>query len=231
MKEDIYISEVFISIQGEGWNCGKLSLFLRTSGCPLNCIWCDTEYAKQQKAEHRKNIGEIIQKLKDMNLEYGIKNLVITGGEPLIQMPQIEKIIEYTSTLFHTIEIETSGIIKPSQYLLNHSSVYFNFSPKLKNSGNSEDIIKVLENNIKSIKEYFFKSIFKFVVCDLKDIEEINRFVEEVGVERYRVWLMPCTKGNRSLGEEIEWWKNVAELSLSYNYNFSPRLQIILGLK
>jgi len=73
----IKISEIFHSIQGEGKHAGVNSIFLRLSGCDLQCSFCDTLYHKQGK---QMSVEEIKKEIK----KYNSYNLVITGGEPLL---------------------------------------------------------------------------------------------------------------------------------------------------
>ena len=77
------IKETFISIQGEGRNIGKPSLFIRMAGCNLSCSWCDTDY----KGGDEYSVKEVVLMILGIfRLNKAVKNLVITGGEPTIQM-------------------------------------------------------------------------------------------------------------------------------------------------
>jgi 7-carboxy-7-deazaguanine synthase len=73
------ISEIFLSIQGESTFAGRLCAFVRTAGCPLRCVWCDTAYAFDGGDEMP--LDEIVAKV----LAFGVPLVEITGGEPLAQ--------------------------------------------------------------------------------------------------------------------------------------------------
>ena len=81
MKDDknIFINEIFYSIQGEAKNSGKPTVFIRTAGCPFRCSYCDTEYAFTESEKLK--ISKIISKVKSYKTNY----VTVTGGEPLAQ--------------------------------------------------------------------------------------------------------------------------------------------------
>ncbi len=70
------INEIFFSIQGETSRTGLPTIFIRLTGCPLRCVYCDTEYAFHDG--DKMTLTEIMQKISD----YKIKRTTVTGGEP-----------------------------------------------------------------------------------------------------------------------------------------------------
>lgn len=108
MKKQYKINEIFYSLQAEGGNCGVPSVFIRFSGCNLNCPWCDTKnhiYGTFYTLEDIKNeVDKCLGNIKRSDV-----NLVLTGGEPTLQLDLInDKIIEG----FNKICIETNGTKK-----------------------------------------------------------------------------------------------------------------------
>ena len=76
------VVEIFSSINGEGIRAGQLAVFVRMQGCNLNCTYCDTKWANEADAKfHWTSTEEILELLRSME----IKNVTITGGEPLLQ--------------------------------------------------------------------------------------------------------------------------------------------------
>lgn len=76
------VVEIFSSINGEGTRAGQLAVFVRMQGCNLNCTYCDTKWANEADAKfHWTSTEEILELLRSME----IKNVTITGGEPLLQ--------------------------------------------------------------------------------------------------------------------------------------------------
>src|SRR6059058_5984627 len=74
------IAEIFYSIQGEGRLIGVPSVFIRTSGCNLRCVWCDTPYTSWRPEGQSYSVAKILRELE----KYPARHVVITGGEPLL---------------------------------------------------------------------------------------------------------------------------------------------------
>lgn len=76
------VAEIFTSINGEGTKAGQTAVFVRFTGCNLNCSYCDTKWANEPNAEYKLMTDrEILSRIK----ETGIKNVTLTGGEPLLR--------------------------------------------------------------------------------------------------------------------------------------------------
>lgn len=103
-SKTLYLSEIFESIQGETNLSGLMTSFLRLSGCPLRCSWCDSPYTFTQGSPY--TFEELFQKLD----QFGWKYVCITGGEPLLQKP----IISFMQALLqknYVVSLETSGAL------------------------------------------------------------------------------------------------------------------------
>src|SRR5262245_26060823 len=79
-RDDMRISEIFYSVQGEGILAGVPSAFVRTTGCPLRCSWCDTPYTSWQPNGETMSVDEVLARLA----EYPTRHAVVTGGEPVV---------------------------------------------------------------------------------------------------------------------------------------------------
>ena len=170
------ISEIFESIQGEGIYIGKPSIFIRTALCNLSCSWCDTKYTWDWKNyDYDKEVHEMsIESIKQKLQAYDATNIVITGGEPLMQQDDLYLLLSSLEKKFF-IEVETNGTILPSENLISIIDQW-NVSPKTSNSNN---IIEKCE--IENCYRFFQKqpnTIFKFVVENPNDISEILQLVE-----------------------------------------------------
>ena len=99
------INEIFQSIQGEGPLVGSSCVFVRTAGCNCMCDWCDTKYSWDNWMEIP--ISEIINSVK----RYGAKRVVITGGEPTIQMDEVEELVTRLRKDGYHVALETNGIV------------------------------------------------------------------------------------------------------------------------
>ena len=98
------ITEVFYSLQGESNTVGIPTVFIRLTGCPLRCVYCDTAYAFS--GGKRIEIAEIIVQAE----HYGTKYITVTGGEPLAQPACLELITQLLDKGF-IVSLETSGAI------------------------------------------------------------------------------------------------------------------------
>jgi len=99
------IAEIFQSLQGEGKNQGKPCLFIRLAGCNLHCRWCDTAYAQTGGIEM--SIDTVLEHVWRLNPSY----VCITGGEPLLQLEELEQLAAALHQRETAIDIETNGTI------------------------------------------------------------------------------------------------------------------------
>ncbi len=100
--QTVTINEIFVSIQGESTWAGSPCVFLRTTGCPLRCRWCDTEYAFHEGEPWR------VDDLVEEACRHQIPLVEITGGEPLVQ-PGVPALAERLLERGMTVLVETSG--------------------------------------------------------------------------------------------------------------------------
>jgi 7-carboxy-7-deazaguanine synthase len=98
------VTEIFHSIQGESSYVGQPCVFVRLTGCPLRCTWCDTEYAFYGGKEQ--SLEEILSQVE----AYGCELVEVTGGEPLAQ-PDAIPLIATLCERGHRVLVETSGAI------------------------------------------------------------------------------------------------------------------------
>ena len=98
------INEIFHSIQGEGATMGIPTVFVRLTGCNLNCIWCDTEYARNQG--DKKSIPQIVAEVD----KFKCNQVCVTGGEPMCQDETPRLISELLATGY-LVTLETNGSI------------------------------------------------------------------------------------------------------------------------
>src|SRR5687768_9622961 len=98
------ITEIFHSIQGESTYAGRPCVFVRLTGCPLRCTWCDTEYAFHGGSEL--TIEEVVARVRT----YDCRLVEVTGGEPLHQPDSLTLVKQLCMEGFEVL-IETSGAI------------------------------------------------------------------------------------------------------------------------
>ncbi|MCZ7644847.1 MAG: radical SAM protein [Planctomycetota bacterium] len=100
--QPMLINEIFHSIQGESSWAGVPMVFVRLTGCPLRCVWCDTEYAFHEG--QALELGEILARVA----AFGCKHVEVTGGEPLAQQGCYE-LLARLADAGHTVLLETAG--------------------------------------------------------------------------------------------------------------------------
>ena len=99
------ISEIFLSIQGEGVDIGLPTVFIRTSKCNLQCSWCDTKYSWEPGEERTEE--SILEEV----LSYGVNLVCISGGEPMLQAEEVTKLVSMLEAKEVEVLIETNGSI------------------------------------------------------------------------------------------------------------------------
>src|SRR5256885_17048565 len=100
------IADFFYSVQGEGLLTGVPSIFLRTTGCNLRCVYCDTPYTSWEPEGENLSIAQILGKLS----MFPARHVVVTGGEPLLA-PEIETLCEALRQSGYHITAETAATI------------------------------------------------------------------------------------------------------------------------
>jgi 7-carboxy-7-deazaguanine synthase len=119
MEHTFRLAEYFISINGEGQSAGELALFLRFTGCNLRCDWCDTSWACDKDAQHENVSLSRIAEIAADALKHGVRNVTLTGGEPLLQH-NISEVISKLSELGLQVEIETNGSVPLKDFCSEH---------------------------------------------------------------------------------------------------------------
>ena len=203
--------EIFYSLQGEGARSGCPAVFLRLAGCNLHCSWCDTRYSWLPGCELCEH--DVAARV----LSYGCPAIVITGGEPLLQAPAIERLLALLPVDLH-VEVETNGTIAPTPALAARVDQW-NVSPKLAHSGN--DSAQAICPQVLAAFLATERAWFKFVVQSEDDWPAI----EALKLPRERTILMPCATNRAELdaGRTI-----AAELCLRHRVRLGDRLHIVL---
>ncbi len=149
------ITEIFYSLQGETRTVGLPTVFIRLTGCPLRCQYCDTAYAFQ--GGQWQDIPAVIAEVKKYAAEY----VTVTGGEPLAQKPCLA-LLESLCDEGYEVSLETSGAMDVSQVDPRVVKVV-----DIKTPGSGE-----VERNLWSNLDYLLPhDQVKFVICDQADYE------------------------------------------------------------
>jgi len=216
------ISEIFYSLQGEGFLAGLPSVFIRLAGCPLRCRWCDTKYAWDESAGQDYGIAEIIETIQ----KWPCRFVVITGGEPMTN-PDLPQLAQQLKAAGKHITIETAGIVFVPDLPCDLMSI----SPKLTNSTPEDPRLAARHEDSrldvavlrKLIDSYNYQ--LKFVVDGEADLAEIQQTIKTIGkVDLEKVMLMPQAATRNELLVKSPM---VAEMCKSTGFTLCPRLQIL----
>ena len=223
-EERLLISEIFYSVQGEGITVGRPSVFLRLGSCNLHCVWCDTAYTWDWNRYNNEKELVFMNKddIRDRVLRYRCRRLVVTGGEPLLQQSALVELLNDLKERDFYIEIETNGTLRPIAPLVAITDQW-NVSPKLKNSGNSEEDRE--QKSCYRMFSSFSGSFFKYVIQNPEDVTEVDGLVARYALNKERVILMPEGVSRDVISEREVWLK---KMCTERDYNFSSRLHIRL---
>jgi 7-carboxy-7-deazaguanine synthase len=153
------IAEIFVSLQGEGKNQGRPCLFIRLAGCNLRCSWCDTPASRSGGMEM--SVDTILEHVWRTNPPY----VCITGGEPLLQADELERLLSSLHRRGTIIDIETNGTVDFARFQP-YASICMDV--KCPSSGEKSDLLL-----LEKIRQ---QDSVKFVVSDETDC----RYVQEV---------------------------------------------------
>ena len=168
---ELRISEIFHSLQGEARTVGRPTVFIRLTGCPLRCVWCDTPYAFSGGS-----IMTLDTVLESVAL-HGAKHICVTGGEPLAQ-PECLTLLTALCDSGMEVSLETSGAMDVSKVDTRVSKV---MDLKAPDSGEAH---RNLYENIPHLTQH---DQVKFVIASHKDYEWVRfkcdeyQLVERVG--------------------------------------------------
>jgi 7-carboxy-7-deazaguanine synthase len=206
------VSEIFLSLQGEGPSAGVPAHFLRLQGCSVGCSWCDTKYSWDAAGGRACDPGDLLEELRSLG---AAPLLVVTGGEPL-ECPGLVPLLERALERWERIEVETSGLMPPP---LSHPRLFWNVSPKLPSA------TPRWEETWAHVAAWLAEpnAVFKIVVSEPPDPEDVLREVERHALPAPRVMLMPEGYTDRGLRERSV---ALSELCLRHGFRLSPRLHV-----
>jgi 7-carboxy-7-deazaguanine synthase len=222
------ISEIFYSIQGEGTLAGVPSVFVRTSGCNLRCVWCDTPYASWKPEGVEMSVEAILAEVR----RFPARHVVVTGGEPMIAREMPALLTGLRAAGLH-ITIETAGTVPPAGVACDLASL----SPKLAHSTPSVEKAGAawaekherLRLQPAVLREWCSNHEFqlKFVVANEADVLEVKALLAQIGLQvpADRVLLMPEGITMEALRSRQDW---LVEVCKREGWRYSPRLHIEL---
>jgi 7-carboxy-7-deazaguanine synthase len=156
------VTEIFHSVQGESTFAGFPCVFVRLTGCPLRCTWCDTDYAFFGGTD--RSIDDILDQVRS----YGCRLVEVTGGEPLAQ-PESSTLLRRLCQEGFTVLLETSGAVDTT---IVDPSVHIILDVKCPGSGMTE---RMHWPNVERLRP---QDEAKFVIQDRSDYEWAKRILD-----------------------------------------------------
>ena len=178
------VAEEFISINGEGTRAGELAVFVRFTGCNLRCSYCDTMWANEPGCPYEEmSPAQICEYVRST----GIKNVTLTGGEPLLQKDMDKLISLLISECGVRVEIETNGAVDLRPFAeLPEGRPLFTMDYKLPSSGYED---RMIAENFSVLEK---EDTVKFVSGSRADLERAGEIIEKYGLlDRCHVYFSP----------------------------------------
>jgi len=208
------VSEVFLSLQGEGPSAGTPAHFVRLQGCDVGCHWCDTKYSWDAAGGREVALESVWTEARALGES---PLLVVTGGEPL-EHAGLPALIGQALERWPRVEVETSGIVPPP---LSRERLHWNVSPKLPSA--TPRWAETWAHAARWVAEP--RATFKLVVAGPGDLAEALRLIDQEMIPRPRVMLMPEAITAEVLRERSVW---LAAACRAAGLRMSPRLHIWL---
>jgi 7-carboxy-7-deazaguanine synthase len=183
------ITEIFLSLQGEADTAGWPTVFVRLTGCPLRCNYCDTAYAFH--GGQWWDIDDIVKQV----LDYGVRHVCVTGGEPLAQKRCLV-LLQKLCDAGLAVSLETSGALDVSAVDDRVSRVV-----DLKTPGSGE----MARNRWENIALLKANDQLKFVICSREDYEWARASVHEHQLDQRCMVLFSPSKSEVAPRQLADW--------------------------
>lgn len=222
----LVVNEIFgPTVQGEGESLGVPAVFLRVAGCSLSCTWCDTRYswdwASHDRGENatRMNTEEAWARVIELARDTPTRTLVLTGGEPALQLKGLVTIARVASHAGWRVEVETSGAVDLGE--LADAVDLVTASPKMASSGMPTET----RLNLEVLRSLAARSnvTWKFVIDEARDLDEADAIVTDLGLGE--VILMPQATTAEAVLEKLRW---LIPQAITRGHRVTPRLHTLV---
>ncbi len=187
------VTELFESFQGEGTRMGLPSFFVRLRYCDGTCVWCDTKYTWRKGGIGKQaTVADVLSAIKKSSAP----NVVITGGEPLLQRKSLATLLPQILSLPKSVEIETNGVHPP----LAISGIQYNVSPKLTGARSNLSYDRRILNLYRTEDSWF-----KFVIARPEDFADAVALAGQHDLPPSRILFMPEGTTSKILHERMAW--------------------------
>lgn len=184
------ITEIFLSLQGETSRIGLPTVFVRLTGCPLRCQYCDTAYAFS--GGELMSADAVLGRVAD----FGVEHVTVTGGEPLAQ-PACEDLLVALCDAGHRVSLETSGALDVAGVDARVSKVLDLKTPR------SGEVTRNLWSNLRHCSAL---DQIKFVICDRRDYDWARLKCDEHGLFQAPMEVLFSPSWDQQSGADLAAW-------------------------
>ncbi len=189
MEKSVRLTEIFYSLQGESKTTGMPTVFIRLTGCPLRCQYCDTSYAFT--GGEAKSIADILKTVATYNTQY----ITVTGGEPLSQLVCLDLLVQLADKGYQ-VSLETSGAVDISKVDKRITKVMDLKTPA------SGELSRNLYENLAFLEA---KDQLKFVICNQEDYQWSKQQIIDYNLVGQCELLFSPAVGQQDATELAEW--------------------------
>ena len=207
----IRVLEVFSSIDGEQPRMAQTTTFVRLAGCNLKCWYCDTKRSQKFEGGTTTTVRELTEQIINISPSY---NVTITGGEPLLQMSEVEELCHRLKAFNprYNINIETNGTLQPSLTLLQVVDCM---------------VYDYKDDNLFNVTEVLRRQdVVKFVINDKLEFERVEKIAKQLFYNQVYVGCVQGSGASLTEKEVIDW---LLELGLP-NLHFNTQLHKKIGV-
>ena len=183
------INEIFFSIQGETSHAGRPTIFIRLTGCPLRCVYCDTEYAFYEG--NKMTLADIMKSIS----VYKTSHVTVTGGEPLAQK-NCRPLLTLLCESGYDVSLETSGALEIGNIDSRVSRIVDLKTPA------SGEVDKNLYGNLQHLTTH---DQVKFVICDREDYQWSKEKLNEYKLNEQCEVLFSGSHGELQTAQLADW--------------------------
>ena len=238
------LSELFMSMQGEGPDVGGPAVFVRLHGCPVQCPGCDTHYTWDgSEAGNRVEVDAMMKQIAERLSEFPGCSVVLTGGEPLIQYHNHHLVDHllllqrgYGSPRPRGLHLETSGVCRGSLNAPRQTDLMRRFlsafdlvvcSPKVIGPLVGQLPEELMVENFNILLSLPGVIAFKFVVRTASDVDAVARFCKKhsIGTGPNEVFVMPF---GQERDELLACCEAIVPAAAKHGFRISPRLHSLI---
>ncbi len=225
------ITEIFSSVQGEGLYLGQRQIFVRFAACNLNCSYCDEVAAKEGAGSSLLSVQEVVKEIKALQKKEKAEALSLTGGEPLMQVAFIEKLLPKIKNLALKFHLETNAVLFKEFKKIAKIMDAVAADIKLP-SATGRFLWREHKEFLRIAPE---KTFIKIVITSDSKPDEIQKafdIVKEVS-PKMQVFIQPVTENGKIKEFDKDFFDGIEKISLKtkINYKILPQQHPIWGIK